>query len=143
MSNPGDADTTPILSTAQLAEYIEAGCKPPGAFRIGTEHEKFGFRWADFSPPPYEPGGIRAVLERLAAEAGAKPILDHGVPIGLKLAEGEISLEPGGQFELSGAPVETLHETNTELMAHFATLDKVAAPLGIGFAPLGFHPLAT
>ncbi len=143
MSNPGDADTTPILSTAQLAEYIEAGCKPPGAFRIGTEHEKFGFRWADFSPPPYEPGGIRAVLERLAAEAGAKPILDHGVPIGLKLAEGEISLEPGGQFELSGAPVETLHETNTELTAHFATLDKVAAPLGIGFAPLGFHPLAT
>ncbi|HUC19773.1 MAG TPA: glutamate--cysteine ligase [Acetobacteraceae bacterium] len=143
MSNPGDADTTPILSTAQLADYIAAGCKPPGTFRIGTEHEKFGFRCANFSPPPYAPNGIRAVLEGLAANTGAKPILDQGQPIGLKLEEGEISLEPGGQFELSGAPVETLHETRAELAWHFASLDKIAAPLGIGFVPLGFHPLAT
>jgi len=143
MSNPGEADATPIASTAQLGAYIAAGCKPPGAFMIGTEHEKFGFRLDDLAPPPYSPCGIRALLEALAAREGATPILDRGQPIGLKLRRGEISLEPGGQFELSGAPLATLHETSDELAGHFAALRAVAPPLGIGFAPLGFHPLAT
>jgi glutamate--cysteine ligase len=143
MSNPGEADATPIASTSQLAAYIAAGCKPPGAFMIGTEHEKFGFRLDDLAPPPYAPGGIRAILEALAAREGAVPILDRGQPIGLKLRRGEISLEPGGQLELSGAPLATLHETRDELARHFAALGAVAQPLGIGFAPLGFHPLAT
>jgi glutamate--cysteine ligase len=143
MSNPGEADATPIVSTAQLAGYIAAGCKPPAAFRIGMEHEKFGFRDADLSPPPYAPGGIRAVLEGLALAEKGEPILDHGQPIGLKIGSAAISLEPGGQLELSGAPLETLHETKEELARHFAALDAVAVPLGLGFAPLGFHPLAT
>ncbi|MGC8477720.1 MAG: glutamate-cysteine ligase family protein, partial [Acetobacteraceae bacterium] len=145
MSNPGDADTTPIASVDQLAAYIEAGCKPASEWRIGTEHEKFGFRRTDLASPPYlpEPGtraGIRPLLEALAAQGGV-PIRDGDNPIGLKQDGAAISLEPAGQFELSGAPVETLHQTRAEMAAHFAAVRDAAGPLGIGFAPLGFHPL--
>ncbi len=141
MSNPGEADATPIASVRDLAAYLEAGAKPAGAFRIGTEHEKFGFYRSGHAPPPYQPGGIRAMLEGLA-ERGFAPILDGGGPIGLRREGESVSLEPGGQFELSGAPLETLHETADELERHFAEVRAVAAPLGLGFAPLGFHPLA-
>jgi len=145
MSNPGDADTTPITSVQQLADYLAGGGKPRDAWRIGTEHEKFGFRRVGLMPPPYEPDGIRAMLDGMAGPAW-EPILDDGNPIGLKGAGphrgASISLEPGGQFELSGAPLRTLHETKAEFDAHFAELAQVAGPLGFGFAPLGFHPLA-
>jgi glutamate--cysteine ligase len=146
MSNPGEVDATPITSRAQLVAWFEAGCRPAAQFRIGTEHEKFGFRHDDLRPPPYQPDGIGEILRRMAGP-GWEPILDQGNVIGLKGA-GEnrgasISLEPGGQFELSGAPLESLHETEAELNRHFAELRQVADPLGIGFAPLGFHPLAT
>ena len=72
MSNPGDADATPITSVQQLADHIAAGCKPTERFRIGTEHEKFGFRIADLAAPPYQPadgqpGSIRDLLEGLDA----------------------------------------------------------------------------
>ncbi|HST74616.1 MAG TPA: glutamate--cysteine ligase [Acetobacteraceae bacterium] len=139
MSNPGDADATPITSMRQLADYFAAGCKPPEAFRIGTEHEKFGFRRSDLAPPPYEPRGIEALLEGMAV-AGGEPILDHGRIIGLKQGAASISLEPAGQLELSGAPLATLHETRAEFEAHFAAVGAVSAGLGLGFAPLGFHP---
>jgi glutamate--cysteine ligase len=141
MSNPGESDPTPITSARQLAEWFAAGCKPRTAWRIGTEHEKFGFRRADLSPPPYEPAGIRAMLEGLM-RFGWQPILDRGQPIGLRRGEASVSLEPGGQFELSGAPLATLHETREEIAQHFAEVRAVAEPLGLGFAPLGFHPLA-
>jgi glutamate--cysteine ligase len=146
MSNPGDADDTPIASVRQLADYIASGCKPRAAWRIGTEHEKFGFRRNDFAPPPYQgqagdPASIRTVLEGLARSTGAMPILDRGNPIGLTQGKAAISLEPAGQLELSGAPVATLHEAKDELASHFAQLRGVAADLGLGFAPLGFHPL--
>ncbi|MGA9865977.1 MAG: glutamate-cysteine ligase family protein, partial [Acetobacteraceae bacterium] len=143
MSNPGDADTTPIRSVRQLADYIAAGCKPRGDFRIGTEHEKFGFRRADLAPPPYDGdrGSIRAMLEGLARIGRGAPILDHANPIGIALEGGaSVSLEPAGQLELSGAPLETLHDTKAEFDAHFAAVRTVAEPLGLGFAPLGFHP---
>ncbi len=145
MSNPGEADATPITSVRQLAEFIAAGCKPREQFRIGTEHEKFGFRRADLSPPPYEAephdvGTIRTLLEAMARNGTGEPILDRGNPIGLKQGAASISLEPAGQLELSGAPLETLHETKAELAAHFAGLRGVAADLGLGFVPLGFHP---
>jgi len=139
MSNPGDANATPITSTRQLVEYIAAGCKPPAQFTIGTEHEKFGFRRADLAPPPYAPDGIRALLEAMAHD-GYTPILDRGNPIGLKHGDASISLEPAGQFELSGGTLATLHETRAELETHFAHLHAAADPLGLGFAPLGFHP---
>jgi glutamate--cysteine ligase len=142
MSNPGDTDTTPIESVAQLAAFIAQGCKPPERFTIGTEHEKFGFRHDDLSPPAYGNGGIRAVIEGLA-RSGGEPITDNGQPIGLKQGGASISLEPAGQFELSGAPLKDLHATAAEFDAHFSALRSVAEPLGLGFAPLGFHPLAT
>jgi glutamate--cysteine ligase len=141
MSNPGEGDLTPIATTSQLAAYLATGCKAPDRFRIGTEHEKFGFRLADLAPPPYEPQGIRAMLEGIAAD-GWTPILDSGQPIGLSRDGASISLEPAGQFELSGGLCRTLHETQAELQAHLADVRPVAAALGLGFAPLGFHPLA-
>ena len=141
MSNPGEADLTPITSVRQLAAWFAAGVKPRADWRIGTEHEKFGFRRADLTPPPYEPGGIRAMLEGIAAR-GWEPILDGGNPIGLKRGAASVSLEPGGQFELSGAPMADLHATRVELMSHLREVHEVAAPLGLGFAPLGFHPTA-
>ncbi len=142
MSNPGDADATPISSVRQLADFIASGCKPRSEFRIGTEHEKFGFRHPDLMPPTYEGHGasIRGLLEALARD-GATPILDRGNIIGLNLADGgSIALEPAGQLELSGALLETLHETWAELQAHFAALRSATRDLGMGFAPLGFHP---
>ena len=147
MSNPGDADDTPIASVRQLAEHIAAGCKPASEYRIGTEHEKFGFFVADRRPPPYEPGGIRAVLEGLVEPGAWAPILEREQPIGLKglgaNRSASISLEPAGQFELSGGLLRTLHETEAELQAHFAALRPVAEGLGLRFAPLGHHPTMT
>jgi glutamate--cysteine ligase len=141
MSNPGEGDLTPIATTSQLAAYLATGCKDPDRFRIGTEHEKFGFRLRDLTPPPYEPGGIRAMLEGIAAD-GWEPILDNGQPIGLTKDGASVSLEPAGQFELSGGLCRTLHETQAELDQHLAEVRPVAERLGLGFAPLGFHPLA-
>ncbi len=146
MSNPRDADTTPIGSVQQLADYIAAGCKPKSEYRIGTEHEKFGYQAATLRPPPYEPDGIRTVLQGLAAAdpAGWELILEHGAPIGLKghgpHQSASVSLEPAGQFELSGGMLQDLHATRDELADHIAAVRAVAAPLGIGFAPLGHHP---
>jgi glutamate--cysteine ligase len=147
MSNPLDADDTPIASVQQLADYIAAGCKPASEYRIGTEHEKFGFRHADFRPPPYEPDGIRALLEAMVEPGVWEPIVENGGPIGLHgtgpARTASVSLEPAGQLELSGGLVRTLHETKAELDAHFAQVRAAAAPLGLGFAPLGFHPTMT
>ena len=154
MSNPGDQDDTPIQSVEQLAAHLAAGAKPRAAWRIGTEHEKFGFRQpgavggAAWSPPAYEPRGIADLLAAYAADPAAwEPITDAGHLIGLKgqgpNKGGSLSLEPAGQFELSGAPLPSLHGTEAELLAHAAGLRPLAAALGLGFAPLGFHPTAT
>jgi glutamate--cysteine ligase len=146
MSNPGEEDATPIASVRQLAATLAAGGKPRAAWRIGTEHEKFGFALPGgsqpaFAPPPYEPGGIRAMLEGIAAR-GWEQILDQGRLIGLKRDGESVSLEPGGQFELSGAPLADLHGTAAEQQRHFDDVHAVADGLGLGFAPLGFHPTA-
>jgi glutamate--cysteine ligase len=143
MSNPGEADLTPIEHVSQLAGWFAAGAKPRAQWRVGTEHEKFGFRLTDHAPPPYEPDGIRAMLDGLAARFGWAPIRDGENVIGLKRGAASVSLEPGGQFELSGAPLASVVETEAELASHFAEVRAVAEPLGLGFAPLGFHPTAT
>ncbi|OYU48661.1 MAG: glutamate--cysteine ligase [Rhizobiales bacterium PAR1] len=139
-------DLTPIEGRAALIGWFEAGIKPVSAFRIGTEHEKFPFYAADLSPVPYEgPRGIRAILEGMAQLTGWEPIMEGDHPIGLfdEKGGGAISLEPGGQFELSGAPVETLHETDAETAAHLDQVNAVAAPLGIRFLGLGMSPVWT
>ena len=147
MSNPGEADDTPLTSVQQMAEYLSVGCKPKQQFRIGTEHEKFGFRHADLTAPPYlpadgQPGSIRDLLAGLARFGGA-PILDGDNAIGLKQGAASVSLEPAGQLELSGGPLETLHETKEELEEHFMQVRAACEGLDLGFAPLGFHPIAT
>ena len=142
MSNPGEADATPITSTRQLADYIAVGCKPPSQYTIGTEHEKFGFRRSDFSTPAYEPAGIRAVLEGIAA-TGWEAILDRGNPIGLTRGNASVSLEPAGQLELSGGLMPTLHDTRAEMVAHFDDVRAISEALDLGWAPLGFHPTNT
>ena len=136
-------DMTPIASRDELVAWFEAGCKPKSAFRIGTEHEKFPFTLDGNRPVPYEGRpGIRALLEGMQHLLGWEPIIENGNIIGLfdVTGGGAISLEPGGQFELSGAPVEDVHQTCSELMAHLAQVKQIAAPLGIGFLGLGMTP---
>ena len=134
---------TPIESRDELVAWIAAGEKPPAAFCVGTEHEKFPFALAGHAPVPYQgPNGIRALLEGMQILLGWDPIMEGDNIIGLHdvTGGGAISLEPGGQFELSGAPVATVHRTCSELMAHLAQVREVAAPLGIGFLGLGMTP---
>lgn len=128
---------------ADLTAYLEAGCKPATAFTIGTEHEAFGFHQSGFLPPAYAgTDGIGALLHKIQDREGFAPILDQGETIGLKGEGASLSLEPGGQFELSGGMLSDLHGTKAELEAHIAYLGAVTPELGLGFAPLGFHPFA-
>jgi glutamate--cysteine ligase len=131
----------PIESRDQLAAYLESGSKPVSQWRIGTEHEKFGFRIADNSPVPYEgPAGIRAMLERMM-RFDWQAVREGDTLIGLVHREGaNISLEPGGQFELSGAPLINLHETCFEVNNHLDQVREVAGELGLGFLGMGFAP---
>jgi glutamate--cysteine ligase len=141
MSAPPEAQGEPITDYRQLIEYLEAGCKPRAEWRIGTEHEKFGYTQDDLRPLPYEgERSVRALLEGLVGHFGWRPILEAGRPIALQRGRANITLEPGGQFELSGAPVATLHETCCEVHEHLDQVRTVAAPLGIGMLGLGFQP---
>jgi glutamate--cysteine ligase len=136
-------DMTSIETRDELVAWFEAGCKPKPEFRIGTEHEKFVFTVDGHRPVPYDGRrSIRALLEGMQHLLGWEPIIEGGNIIGLfdVTGGGAISLEPGGQFELSGAPVATVHQTSSELMAHLAQVKEIARPLGIGFLGLGMTP---
>jgi glutamate--cysteine ligase len=136
-------DMTPIETREELIAWFEAGNKPKSQFRIGTEHEKFVFTVEGHRPVPYDGRrSIRALLEGMQHLLGWQPIVEEGNIIGLfdVTGGGAISLEPGGQFELSGAPVETVHQTSSELMAHLAQIREIARPLGLGFLGLGMTP---
>ena len=136
-------DMTPIETREELVAWFEAGSKPRSRFRLGTEHEKFVFTVEGHNPVPYQGRpSIRALLEGMQHLLGWEPIIEDGNIIGLfdVTGGGAISLEPGGQFELSGAPVETVHQTCSELMAHLAQVKEIARPLGIGFLGLGMTP---
>src|SRR6476661_554020 len=139
-------DMTPLQSRDELVAWIAAGVKPPSEFRIGTEHEKTPFTLEGHRPVPYEGRrGIRALLEGMQLLLGWEPITEGPNIIGLfdVTGGGAITLEPGGQFELSGAQVETVHQTSSELMAHLAQVHEVARPLGIGFLGVGMAPTWT
>ncbi|WP_438749967.1 glutamate--cysteine ligase [Pararhizobium sp. O133] len=136
-------DQTPVSSVAELTEYLAEGNKPKDRFRIGTEHEKFAFFKADNSPVSYfGEASISALLNGMAEKTGWEPIIDAGNIIGLaeQSGQGAISLEPGGQFELSGAPLENLHQTCKESNQHLAVLREIAEPLGIRFLGIGGSP---
>src|SRR5215472_8929002 len=139
-------DMQPVESRDDLVAWLAAGVRPKSQFRIGTEHEKFPFAIGRHEPVPYQgPRGIRGLLEGMQMLLGWEPIMEGEAIIGLHdvTGGGAISLEPGGQFELSGAPVETVHQTFRELQAHLAQLREIAQPLGIGFLGLGMTPTWT
>ncbi|MGF1660119.1 MAG: glutamate--cysteine ligase [Rubrimonas sp.] len=132
----------PIESRAQLAEFLASGCKPRDAWRIGTEHEKFGYRLSDLKPLPYEGAcSVRAMLEGLRDQFGWRPVMEGDALIGLTKGGANVSLEPGGQLELSGAPLVSIHETCEEVNQHLAEVRSVAQEIGAGFIGLGAAPL--
>jgi len=137
-------DNTPIEGKGALVDYLAHGSKPPEKWRIGTEHEKFPFYIKGNRPVPYGGAkGIRALLEGMQAMLGWEAIIDEGNIIGLvePTGRGAISLEPGGQFELSGAALENVHQVCREVNAHLAQVREIASPLGIGFLGAGASPL--
>ncbi len=131
-----------IESRNELLEYMASGCRAPDRWRLGTEHEKFGFTVDDLRPLPYDgPRSIRAVLEGLGQLHQWEPVLEDGRPIALLEDTGaSITLEPGGQLELSGALLDSLHDTCQEVNTHLRQVKDVAEPLGIAFLGLGFIP---
>ncbi len=134
----------PIERQEQLAEYLEAGCKPKSDWRIGTEHEKFGYCKDTLKPLPYAgERSIVTVLEGLRDGHGWQPLEENGNLIGLTKGGANISLEPGGQLELSGAPLETIHQTCDEVNEHLADVKDIADKVGVGFIGLGAAPIWT
>ncbi len=132
----------PITSKTDLVEFLSKGSKPKSEWRIGTEHEKFGYDLKTHAPLPYEGRpGIRAILEGLQ-RFGWEGIFEGANIIGLKQDGAAISLEPGGQLELSGAPLLSIHQTCGEVNTHLEQVSQVATEIGAGFLGLGFHPTA-
>lgn len=144
-SHLGSGNATPVVSTEQLVAHHARGEKPRDRWRIGTEHEKFGYSRTSLEPLRYrgargEPG-IVDVLESLRQASGWEPMYDGDELIALVSPEGSIALEPGGQVELSGAPHATIHETKVELDRHVAALDAIGDSLGVRWIWLGAQPV--
>lgn len=124
-----------------LVEWFEAGCKPKDDWRIGTEHEKFGFLTESLDPLPYDgEASVSAIFKGMVKDCEWTPIYEDGFVIGLSKEGASISLEPGGQLELSGAPLENIHQTCSEIGTHLDDVQKIAQPLGIRFLGLGASP---
>src|SRR6476469_7404398 len=140
MSAPPSGGGAPIQNRRQLIEYFAAGNKPRADWRMGTEHEKFGFDKATLKPLPYDgERGVRAMLEGMR-RFGWEPVTEGNNIIALARGKASVTLEPGGQFELSGAPLETMHETAEENAQHIREVNEVAGELGAGYIGLGFAP---
>lgn len=141
LSGPSQEDETPIGDVSELVAYSESGNKPESDWRIGTEHEKFGFRLDDLRPLTHEgPQGIEAVLRGLS-QFPWEPVEEHGKLIALKRPDGaSVTLEPAGQLELSGAMLETIHQTCVETRTHLREVKAVSEQLGVGFLGMGFQP---
>ena len=132
----------PIEDHSQLAGYLADGCKPKDDWRIGTEHEKFGYCKDTLKPIPYEgERSVYAVLSGLRDAHGWAPVEEAGKLIGLEKDGANVSLEPGGQLELSGAPLETIHQTCDEVNVHLAEVKDIADKVGVGFIGLGAAPI--
>lgn len=136
----GSSQSTTPVGEADLLQAFTSGCKPREDWRLGTEHEKIGFCLDSHRPIPYEgERSIRRALELLVAD-GWELDCEDGNPIALRRGMANITLEPGGQLELSGAPLSTVHETCAEVRDHLRLLSHVRADLRIGFLGLGFQP---
>ncbi|CAL8469717.1 g9259 [Coccomyxa elongata] len=131
-------ETTQQLTKSDLVKYLASGCKPREKWRIGTEHEKLGYKITDNTRIDY--AVIQQLLQGLCDRFGWKPVMEGEYIIGAELDGQSVSLEPGGQFELSGAPLETLHMTCAETNNHLYQTKTLAKELGIGFLGLGFDP---
>ncbi|WP_299813953.1 glutamate--cysteine ligase [uncultured Jannaschia sp.] len=131
----------PIESHDDLTAYLASGCKPRDQWRIGTEHEKFGYAEDTHAPLPYDgPRSIHAMLAGLRDRFGWSPVEENGHLIGLEKDGANVSLEPGGQLELSGAPLETIHQTCDEVNDHLSEVQAVADTIGARFIGLGAAP---
>ncbi|WP_313252222.1 glutamate--cysteine ligase [Stenotrophomonas sp.] len=140
MSSPSHVADTPITDRDQLVQSIASGEKPKAQWRIGTEHEKFGFRLDDLRPPTFDGDrGIEALLTGLT-RFGWEPVLENGRTIALLRDGASVSLEPAGQLELSGAALETLHQTCVETGTHLNEVAQVAGEMQLGFLGMGFQP---
>ena len=140
MSGPSPQNDTLITDYRQLVDVMASGEKPSVDWRIGTEHEKFGFRLNDLRPPTFEgEQGIEALLKGLT-RFGWQPYEEHGQVIALSRDNASVTLEPAGQLELSGAPLETIHDTCKEVGGHLREVREVADELGLGFLGMGFQP---
>jgi len=134
----------PIEHYSQLAEYLAQGCKPKQDWRIGTEHEKFGYCKDTLLPLPYDgERSVKAVLEGLGSQFGWNPVMEGSNIIGLTKGGANVSLEPGGQLELSGAPLVSIHETCDEVNEHLVEVQAVADDIGVKFIGLGAAPIWT
>ncbi|MAJ64667.1 MAG: glutamate--cysteine ligase [Micavibrio sp. TMED2] len=141
MSGPTKPDHMPITDRRQLVEELELGCKPADQYKIGTEHEKFVFCNKNLKPAAYDgEKGIRTILTELQGISGWKPIMEGEHIIGLTGDGASVSLEPGGQLELSGAPLATIHQTCSELKKHLTLAKTVGDRLDIGMLGMGFSP---
>ncbi|WP_077410704.1 glutamate--cysteine ligase [Marinicella sediminis] len=138
------ANHTPTLTKQHLIDYLASGCKPKADWKVGTEHEKFGFHRQDNSPLHYaEPGGIKDILQGLMEQFNWQPVYEGEHLIALQRDGCSITLEPGGQLELSGAPLADVHQTCTETGVHLKEVKAIAEPLGSAFLGMGFQPAAT
>lgn len=140
MTDSGNKKT--VGTRDELTAYLASGCRPESQWKMGTEHEKFGYMLDDLRPLPYEgERGIRAILAGLAERYGWRPVIEDGLPIALLDETGaSITLEPGGQLELSGALLDNIHQTCTEVNTHLKQVRSVSEPLDIAFLGMGFHP---
>jgi glutamate--cysteine ligase len=136
------SNTVKVESADELVAYLASGCKPENQWRLGTEHEKFGYTVDDLRPLPYSgKRSINAILTGLSEQFGWQPVLENDLPIALLDDTGaSITLEPGGQLELSGAILDNIHETCTEVNTHLKQVRAISEPLGIAFLGMGFQP---
>src|SRR5258708_6234606 len=129
------------LTFEDLVAWFDKGSKHKSEWRVGAEQEKFVFRLGSHEPVPYEPAGIKALLEGLT-RYGWTPVMEGENVIALERGKANVSLEPGGQFELSGAPLETIHDICEETGQHLQEAKTVADEPGIGFLGLCYSPIS-
>ncbi len=134
------AEDVPLRSTSELIEYFSSAGKPASAWRVGTEHELVGVIAATGEAPPYDgPHGIGRLFEKFA-ERGGTPVQENGHTIALPREDAQLTIEPGGQFELAGRPVSDDNDFVADLRAYVAELGAASKDLGLAWLSIGLRP---